>query len=491
MSFFSKIWKFFSNLFTLSPIEKSESIEAISKLPQFDEIEMKKMEQELDLTSQARKLGEKNIPSSSDHILSGIESSIRSEIERYRAKCASWRDSRINIQDKNLTDLVLQVKGLTDNALLIKESFTQKVNDLLSQRKIELDEVEQSFSRAKKELCEFRQKHRIDRDPIKPSGGKYFFMIMLLLALIIVEGVANAYFFAQGSDGGLIGGFIQAGMFAFVNVTLACVQGRYSLPFFNHRNMGLKLLGILAWIICLSLIITVALGVSHYRDAMALDVENTAKIALNHFISSPFTFNDINSWVLCAVTCIFGIAAAFDGLYLNDPYPFYGKTDARYKDKRDEYDSLINELKEEIEEFKEEALMNLDNYEKLLRNNLVQQDKIINDKIHTHSVFEHRMEHAQTTLQGLVQKFRNENAAYRTTPAPLYFQKEIELKKIDLQAEFDPNHDRDNLDKSEQKANEFFTRIADFKAEINRTFNQQFDHLNAIYDMKFNGGLNE
>lgn len=488
---FKRFFDFLARLFTVpAKAENTVLSEAISALPHFDEIDIKRLEKELDLTVTARKYGEKNIPAQSDTVLSGIESTIRSKIEEYRAKCAGWRDTRLNIQDKNLMDLVVQAQTQTDNAILIRENFEQKVNDLLSQNKVELAETERRYRNAAQELQTFQAKHHLNRESRTPTAGKRFFMLSFLIALIAVEGVLNASFFAQGSDLGLLGGFVQAFIFALVNVALAATQGRYTIPFLHHRQIGLKLLGIVALIFALLLILVVAFGVSHYRDAMALGTEDTAKMALAHLKADPFAFNDLNSWLLCGITCIFGILAIFDGLHLNDPYPFYGKTVARYEAERDEYESLIGEMKEEIEAFKEEALQELDTAEQILRQNLVQQDRIINDKINTHSIFESRMEFAETTMQGLVQTFRNENAAWRTTPPPAYFNQEIELKKISLQAEFDPKHDRDNLDNSQKQAALFFSKIANFKAEINRTFNEQFEQFEAIYHIDFNGEQN-
>lgn len=486
--------RFFSFLIRLFSVpakkDNSTNIEAISALPTFDEIDNKKLATSLDLIANARKYGEKNVPLSTDTVLSGVESTIRSKIEEYRAKCAGWRDSRLNIQDRNLMDLVVQAQTQSDNAILIRKNFEQKVNDLLSQNKVELAETERSYRSAAKELQDFQTKHNLHRESRTPTGGKRFFMISFLLLMVAIEGIANAYFFAQGSDSGLLGGFIQAVLFAGVNVGLAAAQGRYTLPFLYHRHIALKSIGIVALLLALLIILTVAFGVSHYRDAMEFATEDTAKVALAHLKADPFAFKDINSWLLCGITCLFGILALFDGLHLNDPYPFYGKTMVRYEIEKADYESLIGEIKEEIETFKEEAFLALDNAEQMLRQNLVQQDRIINDKINTHSIYESRMEFAEKTMQGLVQTFRNENMAWRTTPPPAYFNQEIELKKINLQAEFDPTHDRENLDMSEKKAAAFFSEMANFKAEINRSFNEQFEQFEAIYHIDFNGEQN-
>lgn len=485
---FKRFFAFLIRLFSApAKTENLANVEAISALPTFEEIDSKKLANSLDLIANARKYGEKNVPATTDTVLSGIESTIRSKIEEYRAKCAGWRDTRLNIQDRNLTDLVMQSQTQTDNALLIQKNFEQNVNDLLSQNKVELAETERSYRSAAKELQDFQTKHNLHRESRTPSGGKRFFMLSVLLLMVAIEGIANAYFFAQGSDSGLLGGFIQAVLFAGTNVGLAAIQGRYTLPFLYHSHLGLKSLGVIALLFSLFIILMVAFGVSHYRDAMTFATEDTAKIALAHLKADPFGFKDLNSWLLCGITCLFGIFALFDGLHLNDPYPFYGKTVARYEIEKADYESLIGDMKEEIEDFKEEAFKALDNAEQVLRQNLVQQDRIINDKINTHSIYESRMEFAEKTMQGLVQTFRNENMAWRTTPPPVYFNQEIELKKINLQAEFDPTHDRENLDNSNRKANLFFSEMATFKAEINRAFNEQFEQFEAIYHIDFNG----
>ncbi|PJG82904.1 hypothetical protein [Caviibacterium pharyngocola] len=305
-------------------------------------------------------------------------------------------------------------------------------------------------------------------------------MISLLICFVVCEGILNAYFFAQGSDQGLLGGFIQAAIFATVNIGFAAVQGRYTIPWVNHRNFFFKCVGGIAIFFALALIFTIALTVSHYRDATVLGVEEPAKAVINSLLNHTFQFNDITSWVLCGLTIAFGIFALFDGLKLNDSYPLYAPKYIQFEESRTQYEQEIENLRAVLTQKKDEALSNLDQYCQELKLNLVRQDSIINDKAQTQSVYENYMQQAEHTAKALLQTFRSENQLHRTDDIPAYFLDDVKLNKVELQAEYNIDHDRENIDECERNVQRLINCVEDYKNEIARTFTEQYDHFTPL-----------
>lgn len=69
-----------------------------------------------------------------------------------------------------------------------------------------------------------------------------------------------------------------------------------------------------------------SLIVGHYRDCLQMDIDRPEVAALNTLASSPFQLSDIFSWLLCVLTIVVGIGAAYHGFKSNaDPFPGYSE----------------------------------------------------------------------------------------------------------------------------------------------------------------------
>lgn len=116
----------------------------------------------------------------------------------------------------------------------------------------------------------------INRAAVYPKSHMLHFSV--LAALVLFEGLANAYFFSTGSDLGLLGGWLQAITVSFTNVITA---------FFLIGFIGLRLMAnphkrvhqiLGAGVIALTTIALLALNLSaaHYRDLMELHAATLA-----------------------------------------------------------------------------------------------------------------------------------------------------------------------------------------------------------------------
>ncbi len=480
--------KIFSWFFTQKKTTKSFSD---STLKNFEHevptlIDTKELEVELDILNQAKRLGENNIPETQSLHLSGPEAKIINEIEEYRTKYANWRDSTLHLQNQNIAKLVLDCKTQVAEAKGFPKIFEQQINALLGQTHSQFDTLAKKYQAAKDEFNLFKQKNKLTREARINSKAQNFLGWSILFIFILIEGLANAYFFAQGNDNGLIGGFIAAGLCAGLNVFSAFFQGRYTVPFINHRNFLLKLFGLIAILTALSCLLAMALGIAHFREALGTEQLFPSKYALQTLKSSPFELQDLNSWVLCGITFLFGIFALFDGYKMNDPYPFYAKQSSRFEVVREEYLDEIDALQEELQDLKEKAIQQLDQYCEELKSNLVRQNKIINDKNLTQSIYDNYMKQTVHTAKALINTFRTENQLHRTTDSPRYFIDDVNLKEIVLQIdvpqlELSINKDRRNLDDCETQYNQFERELDNYKLKISTYYNYQYDHLTTLH----------
>jgi hypothetical protein len=89
----------------------------------------------------------------------------------------------------------------------------------------------------------------------------------LLFLLIGIEAGLNGFFFAKGSEFGLLGGIGTAIGISFVNVLFAFVIGLFPMRWLNHRNYLVKLIGLIITVIGLAGILALHGFAAHYRDA--------------------------------------------------------------------------------------------------------------------------------------------------------------------------------------------------------------------------------
>jgi hypothetical protein len=174
----------------------------------------------------------------------------------------------------------------------------------------------------------------IDRAAIYPKSHILHFSV--LAALVLFEGMANAYFFSTGSDLGLLGGWLQAITVSFTNVIAAF----FLIGFLGLRHMSnpyKKVNGAFASIgVAIAVVSLLALNLtaSHFRDLLELNAATLALggsdvtgIVLNPVTEArlnPFGIETLEALLLLILGITFAVIAAFKGRTFDDAIPGYG-----------------------------------------------------------------------------------------------------------------------------------------------------------------------
>lgn len=174
----------------------------------------------------------------------------------------------------------------------------------------------------------------IERAAIYPDSHVLHFSI--LAALVLFEGLANAYFFSTGSDLGLLGGWLQAITVSFTNVIAAffligflCLRHLMNpkkLWFFIPAAIGLP--------IAIAFIVVLNLAAAHYRDLLELnaaslalggaDITGAILAPLPAVFENPFGLQTLEAYLLLTLGLTFAAIAAFKGRTFDDAIPGYG-----------------------------------------------------------------------------------------------------------------------------------------------------------------------
>ena len=280
------------------------------------------------------------------------------------------------------------------------------------------------------ELIKFKKSNNLDREADYPETlNKVSFFVVVMLVL---ESVINGSFFAAGSDGGLIGGFIMAIAFSFINLALAFVNGRIVLPYKNHILPQRKWIygAIAVFIIILLLVLN--LLIAHYREALILNPDNASVLAWDSLRNGLLSITDIESWLLAILGFAFAIITMFKGYDSDDKYPGYGKLTRKKYEKIEDLKNERSSAQKKLVEIHEEFLTKIDDKEKVMNSNYIESTKIISDIEYYRKLIEPYIKSCETGYKQIVTLYREENTSARQDGVPEYFGQPIDSSlKID------------------------------------------------------------
>jgi len=236
------------------------------------------------------------------------------------------------------------------------------------------------------DLDAFKARNRIAREPhyaASPVLG-----LGVLFALILAEAVVNGVLFAETSEQGLFGGWLEALVLAIANAGAAFLVGYFALPQINRRSVAAKAGAGILVLAGFAAIIAINLFGAHYRDfkeraftdAMARAeasrpvpkreatlpsaalkptlIELPAKTAqprpaeakasvspivgakgaeadaLRKLVDAPLRIEGFSSLFLLIIGLCAALIAAADGYKFDDPIPGYGRRHRSYRKAR-------------------------------------------------------------------------------------------------------------------------------------------------------------
>jgi hypothetical protein len=418
------------------------------------------------------------LPAADAKTLSGPEAAIVQRVEKARQDYIDWAMRRLNVLSQDLGKR--NVTQAVNRARQADKEFERKASGALSEREGLLRTLGDTAMRLKGEMEAFQTKHRIAREPNFPSSSGVYFRYAILLLLIVVEGTLNAGFFAHGLSTGLVGGFATAGSLAAFNVVVAFAFGKFIVCYWNHSSIGLRVLGFVGFFAALAVMIAVGLGIAHYRDSLTAEAADAAKTALQTLRASPFELRDAFSWALFGISIAFGLAALFDGLYSDDPYPGYGAIARRAQAAIDDHEDELATMRSILEELKDDELKTLDRTLQESQAAVAVLQSLIEDKKAAGSRLSTALRDADNSLAALLSKFRTENELHRgDVPRPEHFDSMPRLLAIQ-QPDFDTAGDEAALKQQSELVQSLLAEAQQVRARIQESFNQQFDRLKPL-----------
>ena len=317
-----------------------------------------------------------------------------------------------SITDTNLQDERALISNHTEHSKLAVKSLMVREFRLLKLLKQELDDIQQEF-RA------FQTKNHLVRTAHYPDSQILYFALILLFWLL--ESAGNGYFFAEGSDLGLLGGVGQAVIIAAINISIAFFLMGWLFRYKNHHSIAKQLAAYIGMLVYLPCVAGFNLLVAHYRDYYALQPEEAGKLAVQRFIETPWQLSEFNSWILFFMGLLFAIFALIDGYKRDDAYPGYGKLHRRLQQVHEDYDEHRDDIVTQVEDVREDFLTKLEEMKHAVLLKHTRLVHLVEGKQVFVAEYEQGMANFIAAANALIYRYRDINMSTRKQPAPSYF----------------------------------------------------------------------
>jgi len=278
-----------------------------------------------------------------------------------------------------------------------------------------------------RDLAKFKRDNALSRSARYPDAP--VFAVFLVVFALLAETALNATLFAKASEQGLVGGFVLASLFSVINVAAGFyLLGCLALRHIAHANPWKRAVAVLVVFAMAAFAVFWNLLVAHYRDLVATFPESgdepltALPSALKHLWANPFDLGSVEGIALLCFGILVFIVAAGDGWrHFDDPYAGYGAQDRRYKTTKKNYEAAKGVFRTALAKTMREI-------EHQLAQRLAAQGKAANEVRDISAQAAQREREAKDSAAALaractthLRRYREENCAVRTTPAPTYF----------------------------------------------------------------------
>ena len=287
----------------------------------------RQVDAELDPIKRAHAAGAQNSPPTSQRALSSDEDAIVLFFKKWM----------LAIEERVFAALATLRNNLErERALVAVPSVDRAFSDLDSEfRKLKLEaegrllDLNSARLKSWRNLRNFRATNRLNRDAFYPKSHK--FDMMLLLVLVIIETIGNAFFYRAGNESGYVGGIETAIMISVVNVFVAFfVVGYLSFRHLHARQAPLKLAAIIGATVGCAGIVILNLSAAHFRDMLSAGGDQEVFHAVADTFSKGFDLDTLQAFALLLFGLALAVLAAYKGYYFDDPIPGYGYADRRH-----------------------------------------------------------------------------------------------------------------------------------------------------------------
>lgn len=372
-------------------------------------------ERAVDITSHARTEGAANRPLTSDSDLDEIQRVITnhftSEHEQERKRAFSFLDE-LRGKCEHIRNTILS-ETPERLRLEVKTAIDPSPQDLSALQGL-LEEKDKHVRNHRL----FKKDNELHRAAVYPENRTNH--ILIILIMIFLESIFNAFLMANASDHGFIGGALQALAISGCNVLMGLITGIFVLPEINHVKKFRRFLGILGTLVFIFAVITFNLLAGHYRDLLTIDPDGALQKTVSAFQSSPCGLS-FQSWILFGLGFLVSCISLADGYSLDDSYPNFGKVERALQTAKYWVRNKCAEILGKVRGQSDAAIIKCRDKISHLKTLVPLFKQHANSAKEAVKSFESATRIIQQECNEMLRGYREQNKGIRTSPAPAYF----------------------------------------------------------------------
>ncbi|MCI0666726.1 MAG: hypothetical protein L0Y43_01575 [Methylococcaceae bacterium] len=439
------------------------------------EFDLEGMIKNLSLDQQALEAAKHELPPTQARSPDGTERKIQTLIQKRMAELTHAANQKLigyntALLNTDLNNEQQRIRNLAENAKL-------RLNSRLAEAEQELSSMKSDLERSTAYYRSFQRIHRRETDAEYPESLLYHYSLVVLILLL--EALANGYFFARGSEFGMLGGISQSLIVAALNIVPAFLfAGMFCLRYTHHVAVLKRAAACGVLVLYAGWMLVFNLCIAHYREILGSSEETAVGQVIGHLMESPFGLTDLNSWLLLCMGVFFALIATVDGYKADDPYPGYGKIQRIHEEIREHYDIVCQRLAIDAAGIRSDFLDELQILKDNAKSAFTHLCHLAEAKPALIAKHRHGLEVLARAGDALIHHYRSANSRYRKTPAPAYFN---ESWKPEHTFDLVGTHDeRERLDRQKELFEgfpEFLQKTANDLERIHASF---FDRLQRI-----------
>lgn len=405
-------------------------------LQTFPNVSIDTIAKQMNLVARGQTRGAKNEPPTKSGTFDEVEHNIVERIHAERNSAHQQALDQLELYDHRLNALDFEgrISAINDAAPLAVSEFEAEA----IQGRDELYELRRSVVEHEKERRLFQEKYRITHAPYLPTTGTIILKIGLLVFLFAFETYVNGVFLAKGNELGLLGGAVEALVFAILNVIISFFIGLGGARYLNHRNFLKKLFGLFSFLFWLGFVVLLNLALAHYREISGSLYEDAGARVIEQLIKQPFGLHDIKSWLFFAIGLVFSVTAFIDGLSFSDRFPGYAALEKRVSAAHKKYIGIKDYLIEQLKDILTNATETMDKARRDLGVRRGEHDSIIGGKSRLSRLFAQHQDQLERAGSALLAIYRSANCETRTTASPSRFEQLWRLEPVSLEIQSTP-----------------------------------------------------
>jgi hypothetical protein len=390
----------------------------------FPPIDTARIACDLKIEAIARDRGRHNLPGTHDTNLDALEQKIIQKIEGEWTRQGgellnSLRAYAARLVSYSIPGEFLRLQIQAEHVLAwLRVATGQALRDLTA--------LQEKYLSARDGLKRFRNRNSLCR-PVQQPAHRWS-TIGLLFIFAAIESVLVAFFFAQGTDVGLVDGLCTAVVVSLTNVAFSFLLGLGPSRWRNHRDRVISRSSLLITLTGVAIIGALHLFAAHLRlAALLVGNDGSFAVASENVQEASWTLIDTTSLCIVITGLIFALGAIRKGYSFDDPYPLYGATYRRERSALKEYANAHFALLGELGGVKEDTIFQLN--DGVLR--LPQFRQIATDVRATRAAMLNSFRAYETSVETatnqLLKLYRDINHAQRTAAPPSYFDEKWQL----------------------------------------------------------------